>query len=233
RRVEVKGTRQTNGTVLASRIEFEDQVNNQVELEGTISAGSCGSFTLNGVTVTTNSATVFEHGACADIRPGRRVEVKGTRQANGTVLASRIEFEDQVNNQVELEGTISAGSCGSFTLNGVTVTTNSATVFEDGACADIRPGRRVEVKGTRQANGTVLASRVEFEDEVNNQVELEGTISAGSCGSFTLNGMTVTTNSSTRFDHGTCADIRPGRRVEVKGTRQGTGSVLATRVEFE
>src|SRR5262249_37558378 len=197
RRVEVKGTRQTNGTVLASRIEFEDQVNNQVELEGTISAGSCGSFTLNGVTVTTNSATVFEHGACADIRPGRRVEVKGTRQANGTVLASRIEFEDQVNNQVELEGTISAGSCGSFTLNGVTVTTNSATVFEDGACADIRPGRRVEVKGTRQANGTVLASRVEFEDEVNNQVELEGTLSAGSFGGVTLDGMTVPTHRST------------------------------------
>jgi hypothetical protein len=230
-------------TIAGSVATLDDQErvaeDNRVELTGTISTGACGSFTLNGVTVTTSSATVFEHGACADIRPGRRVEVKGTRQGTGPVTATGIEFKDEPNNnnnEVELEGTISAGACGSFTLNGVTVTTSSATVFEHGACADLRPGRRVEVKGTRQGTGPVAATRIEFKDEpndANTEVEIEGTISAGACGSFTLNGVTVTTNSTTRFEHGTCADVRPGRRVEVKGTRQGTGPVAASRVEFK
>jgi Domain of unknown function (DUF5666) len=169
----------------------------------------------------------------AGVNSGEQIRIVVT--ITGSTALLNVEERVTQDNRVELTGTVSAGACASFTLNGATVTTNSQTTFEHGTCADVRPGRRVEVKGTRQGTGPVTATRIEFEDEANNnnEVELEGTISAGACASFTLNGVTVTTNSTTRFEDGTCADIRPGRRVEVKGTRQGTGPVTATRIEFK
>jgi hypothetical protein len=46
-------------------------------------------------------------------------------------------------------------------VSGTPVATNSATEFKDGACSSLTNGNRVEVKGTRQSNGSVLARRVE------------------------------------------------------------------------
>jgi hypothetical protein len=42
----------------------------------------------------------------------------------------------------------------------------------------------------------------------------------------------VVTNQDTRFRHGRCRDLDNGTRVEVRGTRQSNGSVLAVEVEF-
>ena len=67
----------------------------------------------------------------------------------------------------ELEGVVSnrSGTCPSltFTVQAVTVTTNNATTFED-PCERVVDGRRVEVEGTFQSNGTLLATEVEIED---------------------------------------------------------------------
>ena len=67
----------------------------------------------------------------------------------------------------KVEGVVSerVGICNSivFTVEGVTVITNGATRFED-PCASIVNGTRVEVEGTRQANGSILASEVEIDD---------------------------------------------------------------------
>ena len=67
----------------------------------------------------------------------------------------------------KVEGVVSGrvGICNFivFTVTGVTVITNGATKFED-PCASIVNGTRVEVEGTRQANGSILASEVEIDD---------------------------------------------------------------------
>ena len=68
---------------------------------------------------------------------------------------------------------------------------------------------------------------------MNSGEQIRIVVTTAACATFTLNGATVTTNSQTTFEHGTCADIRPGRRVEEKGTRQGTGRVTGLRVEFK
>jgi hypothetical protein len=175
-KVEATGTRQADGSVLASRVELEENETeneiereaNEAEFEGTVTAGTCASFTVNGIVVTTNAGTVFRKGACGDIKQGAKVEVKGTRTSAG-VVATRIDVdvpESREDREAELEGIISAATgCTSFTVNGVLVTTTSATQFRNGACADIKPKVKVEVKGTRTSATSIAASRVEIKKD--------------------------------------------------------------------
>ena len=224
--------------------------NNEGEVEGVVSAttGACPSltFTVNTTKVTTNSATTFRDGICTDVKDGARVEVKGTRQADGSILATRVELKQaQAQQEAEVEGVVSAttGTCPAvtFIVNTTKVTTNSATTFRDGICTDVKDGARVEVKGTRQADGSILASRVELKKApapVQQEAEAEGVVSGstGTCPAvtFTVGTTKVTTNGATSFRDGTCATATTnGATVEAKGTKQADGSILATRVELK
>ena len=249
-RVEVEGTRQADGSILATRVELKQaQAQQEAEVEGVVSAttGTCPSLTfMVGTTkVTTNSATTFRDGICMDVKDGARVEVKGTRQADGSILATRVELKQaQAQQEAEVEGVVSGstGTCPAvtFMVNTTKVTTNSATAFRDGTCADAtKNGARVEVKGAKQADGSILATRVELKQaQAQQEAEVKGAVSGstGSCPAvtFMVNTTKVTTNSATAFRDGTCADTtKNGARVEVKGTRQTDGSILATRVELD
>lgn len=68
----------------------------------------------------------------------------------------------------EVEGMVSllTGTCPAltFSVQGARVTTSSATSFRDMSCARLANGTRVEVRGQRQADGSLVASRVEEED---------------------------------------------------------------------
>jgi hypothetical protein len=131
-----------------------------------------------------------------------------------------------------------SGACPAitFSVNGTTIVTNGSTRIEDGVCGDIQNGTQVEVKGTRQSNGTVLADKVDI-DRPDPEVEVKGPVSnlGAACPNrtFVVNGTSVVTNSATRFDDGSCATLQNGTRVEVKGTRQSNGSVLARKVDID
>src|SRR5215471_10613556 len=79
--------------------------------------------------------------------------------------------------RVEVEGSVSSvsGNCPTLTLvvNGTTVTTTVSTKFEDRSCGSIVAGQQVKVKGIRQANGSVQASRVETQDKEEENEEAE------------------------------------------------------------
>jgi hypothetical protein len=66
---------------------------------------------------------------------------------------------------VELKGVMSGktGACPAltFTVSSTSVVTNASTQFRDVSCTSLANGNSVEVKGTRQSNGSVLATRVE------------------------------------------------------------------------
>lgn len=68
-------------------------------------------------------------------------------------------------------------------------------------------------------------------------VEVEGRVGglSGSCPNLSLSvsGESVRTDSSTKFKHGNCGDIRPGTKVEVKGQRVGSGPIIAKEVEID
>jgi hypothetical protein len=219
----------------------------EAKVEGAIAGpgGACPnlSFAINGQGVLTNSSTRFEHSACSDLRTGMQVEVEGARQANGMILARKVERKDveQQPQEVELEGPIAglSGTCPtlSFAINGQGVLTNSSTRFEHAACSDLRTGMQVEVEGARQANGAILARKVERKDVEQQEVEFKGPVAglAGTCPnlSFSINGQRVVTGAGTRFDKLSCSDVRNAMQVEVKGVRQSDASVMATRVKRE
>ena len=142
----------------------------------TTTVDGSGNFELNGVppgdvqlrfTGNGSSATITLTGVAA----GDRIHIVVSLSGNG----ARLEDEDREHDddddgdddEAEVEGVVSGrtGTCNSitFTVAGVTVITNGATKFED-PCASIVNGTRVEVEGTRQANGSILASEVEIDD---------------------------------------------------------------------
>jgi len=160
-------------------------------------------------------------------------EIRITVNVNGANATLELVARPGAERQAEIEGRVTSVSCPSFVVNGTTITTDSSTQFSGGTCATLAKGVEVEVKGVRQGDGSVLARRVEIEDEDDQgQLEIEGVVTAGGCGSFTVRGIVVTTNSGTRFHHGSCSDIKPGVEVEVRGTR-ASGTLLATRVDIE
>jgi hypothetical protein len=163
----------SGATATLITIERTPSASADVELKGAVSSvsGSCPALTVvvNGTTVTTTASTQFKDGSCSGIAVGRQVEVKGTRQANGTVLVSRVEIkENEAEKEVELKGTVASvrGNCPALTLvvNGTPITTSPGTQYKNGGCGSVRAGIKVEVHGTRQANGGVLAAKVEIDD---------------------------------------------------------------------
>ena len=49
----------------------------------------------------------------------------------------------------------------SFTVQATKVTTTASTTFKDITCAAVANGAAVEVKGAKQTDGSVVASKVE------------------------------------------------------------------------
>lgn len=171
-KVEVKGT--SDGTAVQAteiRVELDNHGALQ-ELEGVVSgrSGDCPNLTMTvrGTRVTTSGVTFFKEASCGRIQNNVTVEVKGHRQADGSLAAISVEIEDdEDDDEVEITGIVSglAMACPtiSFTVNGTRVLTNASTRF-DGGCAAVQNGRRVEVEGRRQADGAVLATKVEIDD---------------------------------------------------------------------
>jgi len=151
----------------------------EVEREGRVTQLIDGTFCptlvfmVDGVLVSTTAATRFDDGSCGDILPGVKIEAKGTRQA-GSIVASRIKVKDRAEGEAEREGRVTSlvdGTCPTlrFRVDDVLVSTTAATRFDDGSCNDILAGVKIEAKGTRQADGSIVASRIEIKE-----VEVEG-----------------------------------------------------------
>jgi len=167
--VEAEGTLQPDGSILARKVSVEDD-DDEVEVKGLVSGltGACPSitFTIGTRTITATAQTRFEDGDCASVVNGALVEVEGTLQADGSILARKISVEDD--DEVEVKGVVSGltGACPAitFTIGTRTIATTAQTRFEDGSCAAVTNGTKVEVSGTIQPNGTLVARRVEIDD---------------------------------------------------------------------
>jgi hypothetical protein len=171
--------------------ERED-ANHHGELEGRIASinAAAGTFVVRGVTVTVPPGTPVHHGgtavALSSLVAGERVHVKGTMTGPNAVTASDVEVQNEHANpgngngdddghggdshgEVELKGAASGvtGTCPAvtFTVSSTTVTTNASTKFDGVACTALAAAGRLDVKGTKQPNGSVFATKVEKDDD--------------------------------------------------------------------
>lgn len=216
-------------------------------------SGSCPDATLQfgDVSVKLTAGTTFVGGSCSALQPGMRAQVQGIRDDGGPITAQRVVVTAR---RVRGGATVSqvSGTCPTLSLlvQGVRVTTNQSTEFSGGACGNIRVGTRLEVEGDYLSDGSVAADEVEIRDQPggsgsggsggssseSEHVEGEGVVASvvGTCPTktFVVNGVAVSTTSTTIYEGGSCADLLSGRRVEAEGTRQN-GTILAVKVEFK
>ena len=179
--IQARGT-MDGTTLVATEIKVEDTGNDndegagQAELKGTVSAFSgaatcpAATFMIGTTKVTTSATTVFDDVTCATLANGAIVEVDGTTQADGSILATKVEGEagpDEVEGMIfGLAGTASCPALtfkvGSTLATATTVNTNASTTFTGVACTALADGARVEVEGTKQADGSITAASIEL-----------------------------------------------------------------------
>ena len=238
------------------------------EVQGTVTAIDCGANTMTvhtdsgDVTVTFDGTTVFftkGHTAstCDQIVAGDTVEVCGT-QGDTSVLAAKVNFEAPEAPETcedEASGTVSSIDCGAGTMvvttdsGDVNVTLTDTTAYFGphhvaAACGDIAQGDAVEIEGTLQDDGSIVACKVSFEPPEVEDVEVSGTINGapdGGTQTFILTTdqgpVTIDVNSSTviqeHHDLKSFTDLADGMSVEVEGVLQADGSILATKISIE
>ena len=235
-------------------------------LSGFVTGKGTDTLVVRGITVQISDTTIIRHGhrilTFDEIEVGDHVQARGPMV--GTVLsATEVKVEDTGNDNeggddddVEIQGVVAglgtqpnAGCTATpagltFTVGTTpakTVKTNATTAFDDVTCANLANGNLVEVEGTTQADGSILATRVELQSGPN---EVQGTISsldnATSCPTkaFFIGTKKVTTTASTAYSGpggaaAACTDIAVGKVVEVEGTQQADLSITAAVIEFK
>ena len=93
-RVHVVGTRQSDSSILARKIQIKgDAPGSEFEIEGSMGGvkGTCPSltFSVNGFNVTTDAATDFSH-ACSTFKSGTKATIEGIVQPDLSVRATSV-----------------------------------------------------------------------------------------------------------------------------------------------
>jgi hypothetical protein len=255
-RVHVKA-QLVSGVLTAVRIEIQNaDTTLPVSYNGLVErlTGTAADFRfyVNGTEVRGDTSTEFFGAGNAvvgfpNLRNGIRVEVKAEMR-NGFAYATRIHVNESEGDQgqgqrVNLRGTVSGlrGTCVNltFAVAGTTVDTSSATRFTPN-CAAVVDGATVEIVGLKQPGGRALAAEVAVEvvgaPPPTPPAVFEGTGNvsglSGSCPlvRFSLGTTAVAAAVGTDFKP-SCAALRNGDRVEVRGTQAvPDGPVTATSI---
>ena len=206
-----------------------------------------GSVFVNGVRFEDNGARLVDDDGTVKVlgsddnplKVGMVVEVTGSVDDSGTVRKAT-----QIAYGAELKGPVTAVdvAAGTFDVFGITVRTSTTTTnfFNFGGVASLAAGNVVEVHGQPDAGGRIVATYVEREAASeaafttgDGEYRLRGPIASlggSSAGySFTVRGVAIRTDGSTRFD-GTPAN---GVAVSVRlaPTRLGDGGYMAERLK--
>ena len=232
----------SGGNRTAERVEFDENVEGPIQ---SIDIANSRLVVL-GQTVIVNSATSFDVDISANslegLSVGDVVEVSGNVDADGNIVATRIELKAP-GGEFEVTGIVSNhdGGAMTFMINNLIVDYAQANLedFDSGQPAD---GDVVEVEGSQiRANGELIATSVEFkgddlDDRIDDdtEIEIEGLITRFvSATDFDVAGFAVTTDDQTEFRGGTADDLALNVRVEVEGRIDSEGRLLADEVEFE
>jgi len=243
------------GELVASSIELKREDDDagagmQVQIEGLVTRFVAATdFDVAGKPVTTNSSTRFENGSAADLALNVKVEAEGQLDANGVLVATKVQFKRQATSRIEARVDSVDAAANKLVVLGIDVTVNANTRVEDKGdqrvpnfnLGSIVAGDFVEVRGTElpAESNDVVASRLE-RDQPEDEVRLRGVVDTASAPSFTILGVTIQTDAGTDFENSSEGSISAddffsdtvARNVEAKGTVSG-GVFTAREVEFE
>ena len=257
--VKIDGTFYQDGsTGVAASIEFKDNLEGPVDSVDPLGTGD--TIVVIGQTVVVDSTTYFDDFSDTDvngtvdvsefmsqIKAGNVVEVSGLVDADGIIHASYISLKSDMfrsdGAKIELKGTITYDqNTGTFAIGSLTIDFSSAGL-EDIAVNAANNGLYVEVKSTSApSNNVLIAASIEIEDEdhdadVGDRIEVEGFVTdmTGLAPdiSFVVKGHIVQVNADTIFEKGSVDNIKPNTKVEVKGTVDANGVLVADEIEIK
>ena len=246
--VAVEGTFNVDGVRgTAKSIKFKDN------LEGPVtSTNTTNTLMVLGQTVVADATTDI-YGAnsakitFAAILTGDTVEVSGFVDSTGVIHATYIKVKGSAGaGEIELKGTISELDVtpGTFKIGTLVVDYSGAQIE---VTDSLQNGLFVEVKSNAEPiGGMLIASKVEAEDEIfsiagegeGEKAELEGVVTSVtnlvSENKFEVNGQPVQITSATHFEGNTSqAEIILGARLEVEGTVDANGVLIAKEISIE
>ena len=149
---DVKGTRDSDGSILARKIVVERSSEPEVDLiefQGAIEAASSDQWTVDGQAFEINSATTIT----GEPNSGWQAEVQAQRQPDGTLLATSIVVYAPQDIPAKLAGTIDEIGASYWLIAGRRVSFDSQTAIRGAAAL----GARTEVQGLEQADGSIRA----------------------------------------------------------------------------
>ena len=244
--VTIIGTVNDDGvTGTAESIEYDDEVEGPLTDEQDDGNPDTRTFGIFNITVIIDrNTTVFAETDYDDLEENDLLEVSGYFDAAGKLLATRVERKGEffLNvSEVEIKGEVSDfdSSMSTFMLvglEGIAITYNNATEFED-LPGTVANGQFVEVKGILTDATSILAGRIEREDEGFgddvDQISIEGLVTDfEGISSFRVAGQRVNASKATFEPSSLETSINDGDKVEVEGTIVD-GVLKAKEVEFE
>jgi hypothetical protein len=233
--VTLRGTVNSDGkTGTATEVNFTQGVRGLISAIDT----SASTFTVLGQVVQVTDTTLFD----ASIQPtdltglqmGNAVQVSGFVDANGTLVATRVELA-AANPTLQVKGALLSldGPAKTFKIGTLTVDYSGATVTDALSNSSV-----VIVQGSALSTaGALVATRVEVVKGLgaaaNDRGQLEGVIMTFTSGSdFTVAGQRVITDASTQLLlNGVALGLNVP--VKVRGTFNSSGVLVASRVEVK
>lgn len=175
--VEVSGIKNAAGLIKATSIKLKEERfvsgDSENEIKGNISSLNTSDYTfMLGATLVDYRGATFSHFNAKTLANGQYIEVKSRTNIIGNkLIADKIELkkdekiEVKTGVEVEIEGLVTRFvSTQDFDVNGITVTTNSATEYKDGKVGDIHLNIEVEIKGVINDEKVLVAKEIEFDD---------------------------------------------------------------------
>jgi len=221
---------------VANRVAFENILKGPVE---GVNATE-GTFAVLSQLVVTDSSTVFDGVALATLTPDTFVEISGTLDADGNVRATRVAPQVGVL-EFETQGFIENldVTAKTFRLGLLTVDYGSALIDNEPP-GGLTNGLLVGVEtDSEPISGVLIAVGVEpavpdLSAQNGDSVGLEGFITrVDSSTEFVLNGtQKVIATAATVFDGGTASDLVANAHVDVEGSADTVGRVIAEEIEF-
>ena len=253
--VKVQGTAlATSGALVATQVSVVSTpagaTNEKGQLEGFITNfTSTSDFVVSSQRVLTDASTQFVLQGTT-LAANVFVKVRGTYNASGALVASKVEAKQQSASASLVRGVVDAvsGTAGTLRVLGIDVTTSASTTFEDRSnehkrpfrLSDLRTGDYVEVRGSTAASGGTLAATLVERDRPEDRSHVQGVATNVAAPNLTVLGITVVTNAQTRFlglggGQRAAAEFfseAPSRVVKVRGTLNGD-TLLADQVRIE
>jgi hypothetical protein len=251
--VEISGFDQSDGSLLATRIDLETStLQTPFKVEGLITAVDVGSQSLN-----IAAQAVDFSSALINFSPtvNQWVEVYGALNAENIFVATKVEPEDHQGDYglsadvstsdvaadalISIEGMVTTLSTATgFSVNGYSVLTNDSTLYVSGDLSDINVGARLLVQGLRSADSEALvAERIYLRVDANLQVEGQVTAIDLNAGTIVVADISVALQPTTQMEDSTGAvrqfrlqQLNIGDFVEVSGQYNGS-LMVAYRVE--